>query len=281
MEPASRVEDKRTRIAAYSFPSPSLSLSLQAVATETVTPVHFASSASPPRPPASPLAMAPVDPQYPSMGAPIGAAPTPDAALAAAPAPAPAPMPAAAPAGAASGSAGGFDGVQKPQLGSYPPAEGKVATGPTGYPSVNTAYPSVGAADPQLPAGYPGATGPYAPAGAPPPGGGPVMGMAPGGAGHGGVAGDKIGPLGITAWVLFIGGIIFPICWVVACFLPMCARKAAKGPKDAMAVRRAAIASSIALCVYLVLLVVLVSVGSTSWKSRQVCVDRYGARYYC
>lgn len=75
-------------------------------------------------------------------------------------------------------------------------------------------------------------------------------------------------------------GILFPIAWCVACFMPLCAKRAAKGPKDFLAVRRAAVASSIALCAYLVLVIVLVSMGETRWK-RRVCVDRFGNRYYC
>lgn len=63
-------------------------------------------------------------------------------------------------------------------------------------------------------------------------------------------------------------GVFFPLTWVVCCFLPLLAKRAAKGPKDFMAVRRAAVAASIALCAYLVLVVILVSVGSTSWKRR-------------
>ena len=47
-------------------------------------------------------------------------------------------------------------------------------------------------------------------------------------------------------------GIFFPIAWVVCCFLPICAKNAVKGPKDMLAVRRASVAASIALCLYLV-----------------------------
>jgi hypothetical protein len=66
----------------------------------------------------------------------------------------------------------------------------------------------------------------------------------------------------------YTSGVFFPLTWVVCCFLPLLAKRAAKGPKDFMAVRRAAVAASIALCAYLVLVIILVSVGSTSWRRR-------------
>lgn len=91
---------------------------------------------------------------------------------------------------------------------------------------------------------------------------------------------DKIGPMGYVAWGLFVIGIFFPIAWCICCFLPMCAAKAAKGPKDYMAVRRAAVSSSIALCFYLVLVVIFVSLSQTSWRRRNMCVDRVTGRYF-
>lgn len=52
--------------------------------------------------------------------------------------------------------------------------------------------------------------------------------------------------------MLFVAGIFIPFCWVVCAFLPICARRGAKGPRDAMNVRRAAIASAVGFCVYVV-----------------------------
>jgi hypothetical protein len=127
-------------------------------------------------------------------------------------------------------------------------------------------YPTVAPVTSQLPTGYPGAPpgagAAYMPAGAPPPGGRPAMGMPMGGVGPGpaamqvgmapGMVEDKIGTMGMVAWGLFVIGIFFPVAWMVCSFLPMCAKNSAKGPKDFKAIRTAAISSSIALCFYLV-----------------------------
>lgn len=49
-----------------------------------------------------------------------------------------------------------------------------------------------------------------------------------------------------------------------------------------MAVRRAAVSASIALCVYLALIVILVALSQTTMRSRRsVCVDSLGRRYSC
>lgn len=187
---------------------------------------------------------------------------------------------------AGGGAPVGFDGVQGASLGPYPPVADAKPTG---------GYPTVAPVSAQLPPGYPGAPAGsyapganYAPAGAPPPGGRPpgmaVVGM-PIGAGGGpgmppGMVEDKIGPMGMMAWGLFIIGIFFPITWMVCSFLPICAKRSAKGPKDFKAVRTAAISSSIALCFYLVMIIILMTVGRDSWQ-RRVCVDKFGNRYYC
>jgi hypothetical protein len=47
-------------------------------------------------------------------------------------------------------------------------------------------------------------------------------------------------------------GIFFPFTWFVCVFLLICAQRAAKGPKDLLAVRRAAVASAIAMLFYVV-----------------------------
>jgi hypothetical protein len=47
-------------------------------------------------------------------------------------------------------------------------------------------------------------------------------------------------------------GIFFPFTWFVCVFLVICAQRAARGPKDLLAVRRAAVASSIAMLFYVV-----------------------------
>jgi len=75
-------------------------------------------------------------------------------------------------------------------------------------------------------------------------------------------------------------GIFFPVTWMVCSFLPICAKRSAKGPKDFKAVRSAAISSSIALCFYLVMIIILMTVGRDRWQ-RRVCVDRFGNRFYC
>ncbi|GBF99263.1 hypothetical protein Rsub_11788 [Raphidocelis subcapitata] len=192
------------------------------------------------------------------------------------------------PGGAGSGSgpspppgAVGFDGVQAPQLGNYPPAAGASGGKPLG------GYPTVSPVTQSLPAGYPGApagaASPYAPAGAPPPGAAPgrpphaVVGMPIAGGGPSD-PNDKIGPMGYIAWGLFIAGVFIPFFWVACAFMPLCAARGAKGPKDLLAVRRAAIASSIAMCAYLVLVVIFVSLGQTTWRT---CVDRNGYRVPC
>lgn len=80
--------------------------------------------------------MAPEPVAYPNTTAtPIGAAPGPPPAVGAAPGASgstPAAYPTAYPPTSAAPPPAGFDGVQKPQLGPYPPAEGKPVMGPSG-----------------------------------------------------------------------------------------------------------------------------------------------------
>jgi hypothetical protein len=67
-------------------------------------------------------------------------------------------------------------------------------------------YPTVAPVTAPLPTGYPGAPAPAPPGGpygGPPAPGHAVVGMPVGGGGPVDLTNDKIGPLGITAWVLF------------------------------------------------------------------------------
>ncbi|KAF8072360.1 hypothetical protein HT031_000019 [Scenedesmus sp. PABB004] len=188
---------------------------------------------------------------------------------------------------------GGYASPYPPQP--YPPQQGGAG------PSSGQPYPPQPAASPMdppvkpppggPPGGYPpqagGPPGGYPPAGGPP-GGYPPQAPAPapygdyynaqpaqgvplGAPGYGG----GMAPMGVAGapppgepercacsvgWVLFAVGFIFPVTWIAAVFTPFCTKR--------LNDRRAAMASSVALLVYVVLIIVLSSTSSR-WHSQR------------
>jgi hypothetical protein len=59
-------------------------------------------------------------------------------------------------------------------------------------------------------------------------------------------------------------GIFLPLFWLIGALLPLCAMKAARGPRDALNVRRAGMASSIAFLIS--------TVGGRGWARARVLV---------
>uniref|UniRef100_A0A383V3D1 Uncharacterized protein n=1 Tax=Tetradesmus obliquus TaxID=3088 RepID=A0A383V3D1_TETOB len=75
---------------------------------------------------------------------------------------------------------------------------------------------------------------------------------------------DRGGCSCTAGWVLFGVGFVFPICWIVGAFLPLCAKNKNN--------RRAAIGSGVMIAVYAILLGVLLGIALSPGS----CINQLG-----